>query len=71
MIRDHGVLRLKGFAEVPGRSRRLVVQAVADRVATHFDRDWRDGEPRATRLVVIGRRGLDRAAVAAALDGEV
>ncbi len=71
VIRDHGVLRLKGFAEVPGRSRRLVVQAVADRVATHFDRDWRDGEPRATRLVVIGRRGLDRAAVAAALDGEV
>ena len=33
----------------------------------HFDRAWRAGEARATRLVVIGRKGLDRAAIAAAL----
>jgi cobalamin biosynthesis protein CobW len=33
----------------------------------HFDRPWQVGEMRQTRLVVIGRKGLDRAAIAAAL----
>ena len=65
----HDVLRLKGFVDVPGRGRRQVVQAVGDRVQQYFDRPWRDGERRATRLVVIGQRGLDRAAIAAALGG--
>ncbi|HEX3884168.1 MAG TPA: cobalamin biosynthesis protein CobW [Stellaceae bacterium] len=68
IIRGHDVLRLKGFVEVPGRDRRLVVQAVGDRVQQYFDRAWLPGEARGTRLVVIGRRGLDRVAVAAALD---
>jgi cobalamin biosynthesis protein CobW len=66
-IRGHDVLRLKGFVEVPGRDRRLVVQAVGDRVQHYFDRPWLPGETRQTRLVVIGRKGLDRAAIAAAL----
>jgi cobalamin biosynthesis protein CobW len=66
-IRAHDVLRLKGFADVPGRDRRLVVQAVGDRVQHYFDRAWLPGETRQTRLVVIGRKGLDRAAIAAAL----
>jgi cobalamin biosynthesis protein CobW len=35
----------------------------------HFDRPWYAGEPRETRLVVIGRKGLDRAAITAALAG--
>jgi len=65
----HDVLRMKGFLAVPGRARRLVVQGVGDRVDHYFDRDWRDGEPRASRLVVIGRAGLDRPAIAAALGG--
>jgi cobalamin biosynthesis protein CobW len=68
MIRAHGVLRVKGFVDVPGRDRRLLVQAVGDRVQQHFDRPWASGEARATRLVVIGQKGLDRAAIAAALD---
>ncbi len=63
------VLRIKGFAHVPGRDMRLVVQAVGDRVAYFFDRDWRPDEPRNTRLVVIGLTGLDPAAVAATLRG--
>ncbi|HVC50760.1 MAG TPA: cobalamin biosynthesis protein CobW [Stellaceae bacterium] len=67
VLRDHDVLRLKGFADVPGRDRRLVLQAVGDRVQQYFDRAWLPGETRATRLVVIGRAGLDRAAIAAAL----
>jgi len=67
VIRAHDVLRVKGFVDVPGRDRRQVVQAVGDRVQQHFDRPWLPEESRATRLVVIGRRGLDRAAIAAGL----
>jgi cobalamin biosynthesis protein CobW len=67
VIRTHDVLRVKGFVDVPGRDRRQVVQAVGDRVQQHFDRLWHPGEARATRLVVIGNRGLDRAAIAAGL----
>jgi cobalamin biosynthesis protein CobW len=46
---------------------RLVVQGVGARFGVHFDRPWGAGEARAGRLVVIGRRGLDRAAIAAAI----
>jgi cobalamin biosynthesis protein CobW len=67
VIRAHDVLRLKGFIDVPGRDRRQIVQAVGDRVQQHFDRPWLPGEDRATRLVVIGKKGLDRAAIAAGL----
>jgi cobalamin biosynthesis protein CobW len=67
VIRAHDVLRVKGFVDVPGRDRRQVVQAVGDRVQQHFDRPWLAGETRATRLVVIGKRGLDRAAIFAGL----
>ena len=66
-IREHDVLRVKGFIDVPGRERRLVLQAVGGRIQQHFDRPWAIGEERTTRLVVIGRKGLDRAAIAAAL----
>ncbi len=68
-IRRHGVLRLKGFVHLPGRDRRLVVQAVGNRVQHYFDRPWQEGEERATRLVVIGQKGLERAAIAAELAG--
>ena len=57
------VLRLKGFAHVAGKPMRLVVQAVGPRVTHHYDRAWKADEKRATRLVVIGLKGLDRAAV--------
>jgi len=68
-IRAHDVLRVKGFLDVPGRDRRQVLQAVGDRVQQHFDRPWLPDEKRATRLVVIGKKGLDRAAIAAGLGG--
>jgi cobalamin biosynthesis protein CobW len=67
LIRAHDVLRIKGFLDVPGRDRRQVVQAVGERVEQHFDRPWLPGESRTSRLVVIGRKGLDRAAIEAAL----
>jgi len=66
VIRGHDILRLKGFAAVAGKPMRLVIQAVGPRIETYFDRPF-GAEPRATRLVVIGEAGLDRAAIEAAL----
>ena len=68
-IAAHDVLRVKGFVDVPGRDRREVIQAVGDRVQHYYDRPWRTGEERSSRLVVIGEKGLDRAAIAAVLAG--
>ena len=63
----HDILRLKGFLDVPGKEFRQVVQGVGARLQHYFDRPWRPGEPRLSRLVVIGLKGLDRAAIAAAV----
>ena len=68
-IRAHDILRVKGFVAMPGRDRRLILQAVGDRMQHYFDRPWEPDEPRATRLVVIGKKGLDRAAIIAELGG--
>jgi cobalamin biosynthesis protein CobW len=68
-IAAHDILRLKGFLAVPGKELRQVVQGVGGRVQHYFDRPWGAGEARASRLVVIGRKGLDQAAIAAALQG--
>ena len=46
---------------------RLQVQAVGNRVDSHFDREWQAGEARRTRLVVIGLEGLDQQAISAEL----
>jgi len=66
-IRDHDVLRLKGFAAIPGAAARLAIQAVGPRVTAYFDRPWKDGEVRDTALVVIGESPLDHAAITASL----
>ena len=63
----YDILRVKGFVHVPGKAMRLVVQGVGDRYQSYYDRPWRAGEPRASRLVVIGRKGLRRAAIETAL----
>jgi cobalamin biosynthesis protein CobW len=62
-MRAEGVLRIKGLVGVAGRPAALAVQAVGPRVETWFVGDG----GRALGLVVIGLRGLDRAAVEAAL----
>ena len=69
-IRAHDVLRLKGFAALPGSDARLAIQAVGPRLNTWFDRPWKPGEARETGLVVIGESPLDRAAIGALLLGE-
>jgi len=68
IIAAHDILRLKGFLDVPGKEFRHVVQGVGTRLQQYFDRPWGDGEPRQSRLVVIGRKGLDRTAIAAAIE---
>jgi cobalamin biosynthesis protein CobW len=63
----HNVLRMKGFLAVAGKNMRLLVQAVGPRVSHYYDRPWSAAEGRRGSLVVIGLKGLDRAAVAKAL----
>ncbi len=63
------MLRVKGFAAVADKPLRLLVQAVGPRVTHQYDRPWAASEPRQGQLVVIGLKGLDRAAVTQALTG--
>jgi cobalamin biosynthesis protein CobW len=68
-IASHDILRVKGFLDVAGRDMRLVLQGVGGRVQHYYDRAWGAGEARKGRLVVIGLKGLDRAAIEAAVKG--
>jgi cobalamin biosynthesis protein CobW len=63
----HDILRMKGFIDLAGKPMRLLVQGVGTRFSHHFDRPWRNDEPRQGRLVVIGRKGMDTAAIAQSL----
>jgi cobalamin biosynthesis protein CobW len=69
IARDHHVLRAKGYVAIAGKPMRLLVQGVGTRVRAQFDRPWRTDEPRLSRIVVIGERGFDHAAITAALTG--
>ncbi|NDL61788.1 GTPase [Acerihabitans arboris] len=48
------LLRYKGILAIDGDSRRLLFQGVQRLYNADWDRDWRDGEPRASVLVFIG-----------------
>jgi cobalamin biosynthesis protein CobW len=65
----HDVLRVKGFVEVAGKPLRLLIQAVGNRIQHQFERPWRTGEERQGRLVVIGERGLNAAAITRLIAG--
>ena len=68
--RAHDVLRVKGFVDVAGKPMRLLVQGVGDRGCSIISTAPGTPARRArSRLVVIGQKGLDRAAIAAALLG--
>jgi cobalamin biosynthesis protein CobW len=67
VVARHDVLRVKGFLNIAGKPMRLLVQGVGPRFRQQFDRLWAPEEARRGRLVVIGRKGLDRTAIAAAL----
>ncbi len=69
LIERHDILRVKGFVAVQGKASRGIVHAVGARLRGDYDRLWRAGEARGGALVVIGRSGLDRADIEAALAG--
>jgi G3E family GTPase len=54
------ILRAKGIIDVAGEARRLVFQSVHMLLEGDFQRPWKAGEARSSRLVFIGRQ-LDRA----------
>ncbi|WP_458525042.1 cobalamin biosynthesis protein CobW [Onishia taeanensis] len=66
LVKAHPIYRAKGFAAIPGKPMRRVIQAVGERLDGYYDRLWAEDEPRQTELVIIGR-GLDRASLQAAL----
>lgn len=69
---QHGILRVKGFAAIPGKPMRLLVQGVGTRFDKHFDRAWKPDEARETQLVLIGQEldpGVLEAQLRAALSG--
>jgi G3E family GTPase len=49
------ILRAKGILSVEGEDRRLVFQAVHMILEGDFQRDWKPGEARSSRMVFIGR----------------
>ena len=68
LVEQHTILRVKGFAEIPGKPMRWLLQGVGRRLDHHFDRAWRAGEARGSKLVFIGQ-DLDEAALRAGLAG--
>ena len=55
LIQEQDVYRTKGFAELPNKMMRQVVQGVGSRIDRTYDRRWAEGEVRSTRLQIIGR----------------
>ena len=65
--RGADILRAKGIFDIAGDARRMVFQSVHMVLEGDWQRLWRDGEHRHSRLVFIGRQ-LDGAALQAGLD---
>ncbi len=70
LLDAHNIYRIKGFAALPGKPMRQVVQAVGKRIDLHFDRLWQSTEPRLTQLVFIGKH-INQAEFSAALQATV
>jgi len=66
LLEAHNIYRAKGFAAIPGKPMRQVIQAVGKRMDVSFDRLWQPDEERATNLVFIGK-DLDKTLVTKAL----
>ncbi|MGQ3016705.1 CobW family GTP-binding protein [Phenylobacterium sp.] len=69
LLQEQGpdILRAKGILDVAGEERRLVFQAVHMILEGDFQRDWREGEPRSSKMVFIGRN-LDEAKLKAGFE---
>jgi cobalamin biosynthesis protein CobW len=66
LLADNNIYRAKGFAALPGKPMRQVLQAVGERLEAHFDRLWTADEARGTNLVFIGKE-IEKATIEAAL----
>lgn len=66
LVSAHDIFRVKGFAAIPGKPMRQVLQVVGERLDHYYDRPWDADEPRQTRLVFIGRN-LDAGQLSSAL----
>jgi G3E family GTPase len=69
LLQEQGpdILRAKGILHVAGEDRRLVFQAVHMILEGDFQRDWREDEPRNSKMVFIGRN-LDEAKLKAGFE---
>ena len=65
--RGPDILRAKGIVAVKGEPRRLVFQAVHMILEGDWQREWRPGEDRSSRMVFIGR-DLDEAELRAGFE---
>jgi cobalamin biosynthesis protein CobW len=55
VLNDYNIFRVKGFAALPDKPMRQVLQAVGQRLDVYFDRPWRTDEAHQTQLVFIGK----------------
>ncbi|MEG9861016.1 MAG: cobalamin biosynthesis protein CobW [Parvularculales bacterium] len=69
VLADHDVFRVKGAVAVSGKPMRLMIQAVGQRVDHYYSRPWGPDDAPCSKLVIIGRAGLDRQAITVALAG--
>ncbi|PID47396.1 MAG: cobalamin biosynthesis protein CobW [Proteobacteria bacterium] len=70
LLEEYDIFRAKGFAALPGKPMRQVLQAVGKRLDVHFDRLWAADETRSTNLVFIGK-GIEKDVIEAALQQAV
>ena len=66
LLNTHNIYRAKGFAALPGKPMRQVLQAVGKRLDVHFDRLWGATETPTTNLVFIGK-GINQIDITQAL----
>jgi len=55
LMTEFYILRAKGFAALPDKPMRQVVQGVGQRFDQYFDRLWQADEERCSRIVLIGK----------------
>ena len=62
-VKQHDILRIKGFIYNPKKPMREVIQGVGPRFTKYFDRPWNDSEPKTTHLVIIGLEHMNEQAI--------
>lgn len=71
LLEQNNIYRAKGFAALPGKPMRQVIQAVGQRLDRHFDRLWAEREVRKTSLVFIGKNLDEKRIKRALIEAEI